>query len=122
MILDTYSRISEDPNDLRRGVTRQAADTREVVEARGATLGVEQVENDTSAFKKRKVQVTDASGYSYAGYRVIRPVWHAALQRLREGKADGLVVYDLDRLARDPRDLEDAIEVVEHYGKVIYSG
>ncbi|WP_347057274.1 recombinase family protein [Blastococcus sp. HT6-30] len=121
MILDTYSRISEDPNDQRRGVTRQAADTREVVEARGATLGVEHVENDTSAFKKRKVPVTDASGNTYMGYRVIRPVWHAALQRLREGKADGLVVYDLDRLAREPRDLEDAIEVVEHYGKTVLS-
>jgi len=122
MILDTYSRISEDPNDLRRGVTRQVADTRDAVVDRAATLGVEHVENDTSAFKKRKVQVNDASGNSYMGYRVMRPVWHAALMRLREGKADGLVVYDLDRLARDPRDLEDAIEVVEHYGKVIYSG
>jgi site-specific DNA recombinase len=121
-ILDTYSRISEDPDDTRRGVTRQAADTRDAVAARGATLGLEHVENDTSAFKKRKVKVTDASGNTYTGYRVIRPVWHAALQRLRDGKADGLVVYDLDRLARDPRDLEDAIEVVEHYGKVIYSG
>lgn len=121
MILDTYSRISDDPEDEKRGVTRQVADTRDEVEGRGATLGVEHVENDTSAFKKRKVQVTDASGNTYMGYRVIRPVWHAALMRLREGKADGLVVYDLDRLARHPRDLEDAIEVVEHYGKVIYS-
>lgn len=121
LVLDTYSRISEDPDDTLRGVTRQMADTRDVVAARGATLGVEQIENDTSAFKKRKVEVTDASGNTYTGYRVVRPVWHAALQRLREGKADGLVVYDLDRLARDPRDLEDAIEVVEHYGRVIYS-
>ena len=122
LVLDTYSRISEDPNDTLRGVNRQMADTREEVANRGATLGAEHVENDTSAFKKRKVEVTDPSGNSYTAYRVIRPVWHAALQRLREGQADGLVVYDLDRLARDPRDLEDAIEVVEHYGKVIYSG
>jgi site-specific DNA recombinase len=121
MILDTYSRISEDPDDERKGVGRQVEDTRQGVEERGAALGVEHVENDTSAWKKRKVQVTDASGNKYMGYRVIRPVWHAALMRLREGKADGLIVYDLDRLARDPRDLEDAIEVVEHYGKVIYS-
>ena len=121
LTLDTYSRISEDPDDTRRGVTRQVSDTRDAAAARGATLGVEHVENDTSAFKKRQVQVTDASGNTYAGYRVVRPVWHTALMRLREGKADGLVVYDLDRLARDPRDLEDAIEVVEHYGKVIYS-
>lgn len=121
MILDSYSRISDDPNDLRRGVSNQRADNRDAIAARGASLGVEHEENDTSAYRKRKVKVTDASGNEYWGYRVIRPVWHQALQRLREGEADGLVVYDLDRLARDPRDLEDAIEVVEHYGKTIVS-
>jgi site-specific DNA recombinase len=31
------------------------------------------------------------------------------------------MVWDLDRLARAPRDLEDAIEVVEHYGAEIRS-
>ena len=32
---------------------------------------------------------------------------------LASGEADGLLVYDLDRLARDPRDLEDLIDIVE---------
>lgn len=121
MAWDTYARISEDPNDLQRGVTRQDADTRDAVKHLGGVLGVAHIENDTSAYRKRRIQVTDASGNTYDGYRVIRPIWHQALQRLRQGATDGLMVYDLDRLARDPRDLEDAIEVVEHYGKAIVS-
>ena len=52
-------------------------------------------------------------------YRVIRPVWQAMLADLRSGVIDAAIVYDLDRLARDPRDLEDAIEVVEHYRRPI---
>ena len=121
MSWDTYARISEDPNDLQRGVKRQADDTRAAVAAAEGTVAVEHTENDTSAYRKKRVQVTDTSGNTYDGYRVIRPVWHRALQRLRTGEADALMVYDLDRLARDPRDLEDAIEVVEHYGKSIVS-
>jgi site-specific DNA recombinase len=38
---------------------------------------------------------------------------------VRDGRADTLLVVDLDRLARDPRDLEDAIELVEHYRAVV---
>lgn len=120
-LCDTYSRISDDPLDTLRGVTRQRADGAEAVAHFGGTLGVEHVENDTSAYRKRRVRVTDTSGNEYDAWRVIRPLWSEALHRLRTGLADALVVYDLDRLARDPRDLEDAIEVVEHYGKTILS-
>ncbi len=58
-------------------------------------------------------------------YRVVRPVFESALADLKRGKTpdgrrlDGLVVYDIDRLTRDSRNLEDAIEVVEHFGKPI---
>ncbi|MFJ9315790.1 recombinase family protein [Pimelobacter simplex] len=118
---DTYARISEDPNDEQRGVRRQNQDTRAHVDSLGGNVAKAHIENDSSAYRKKRVTVTDASGNQYDGFRVIRPVWHEALQRLRTDQADGLVVYDLDRLARDPRDLEDAIEVVEHYGKAIVS-
>ena len=30
-----------------------------------------------------------------------------------------MIVYDIDRLTRDPRHLEDAIETVEHYHRPI---
>ncbi|MDQ0942082.1 site-specific DNA recombinase [Streptomyces sp. V1I1] len=34
-------------------------------------------------------------------------------------RVDGLIVYDIDRLARDNRHLEDAIEVVQNFGRPI---
>lgn len=118
-----YPRISEDPNDLRTGILRQKDDIQEGVQRLGADPDSIRwyPENNTSAFKKRRIQVSDPLGNHYWGYRVIRPVWHQALHDLRQGVINALMVWDLDRLARDPRDLEDAIEVVEHYGAMIVS-
>lgn len=79
------------------------------------------VENDTSAFKKKRVTITDEHGDQRTAYRVVRPVWAQVLRDLRAGVINALLVYDLDRLARDPRDLEDAIEVVEYSGVTIVS-
>jgi DNA invertase Pin-like site-specific DNA recombinase len=117
----TYTRISEDPDDKRLGVNTQNEDTADEVAKLGGTLRKTYVENDTSAWKKRKVKVKDPTGREYDGYRVIRPLWHEALHDLRTGVIRGLMVYNLDRLARDPRDLEDAIEAVQHYGATILS-
>lgn len=118
-----YPRISEDPKDTRAGVGRQREDIAEAISKRGGDLAAIEwyVENNTSAYKKKRIEVTDPQGRSYMGYRVIRPIWHDALHDLRTGKIKGLMVWDLDRLARDPRDLEDAIEAVEHYGATIAS-
>ena len=49
---------------------------------------------------------------------MIRPKWERALPLSRTGEADTLVV-NLDRLTREPRDLEDAIELVEHYRALV---
>ncbi len=118
-----YLRISEDPHDTQRGVTRQREDAADAIGKQNGDLGTVcwYVENDTSAYKKRKVTVKDPTGREYVGYRVVRPLWHQALHDLRTGKINALAVWDLDRLARDPRDLEDAIEAVEHYGARITS-
>jgi site-specific DNA recombinase len=59
------------------------------------------------------------------GYRVLRPIFEGALRDLKRGitpegkRLDGLVVYDIDRLTRDNRHLEDAIEVVQLFGRPI---
>ena len=37
---------------------------------------------------------------------------------LADGRADGLIAYDLDRAVRDPRDLEDLIDVIEATGRI----
>jgi site-specific DNA recombinase len=81
-------------------------------------------EPDTSAWKRRKVPVIK-DGINTFEYRVVRPVYEGALEDLKRGMApngeplDGLIVYDLDRLTRDQVNLTDAIDVVEHYGKLI---
>ncbi|MCM2413535.1 recombinase family protein [Streptomyces sp. RKAG290] len=67
-------------------------------------------ENDTGAFKKRRIAKTDGS----AEWAVMRPEFHRMLGDLLSGRIDGIIFYDTDRLARQPRDLEDLIDVVEH--------
>ncbi|WP_164545065.1 recombinase family protein [Antribacter gilvus] len=118
-----YKRISDDPYDLRAGIERQEEDIRAEVVRQGSAAEriVWYSENDTSAFKKKRITVSDPLGNVYDAWRVIRPVWHQALHDLRTRKITTLVVWDLDRLARDPRDLEDAIEAVERYGARIVS-
>jgi hypothetical protein len=46
------------------------------------------------------------------------PVGH---RDLRAGRANALLAEDRDRIARDPRDLEDLIEIAEHHGAVVQS-
>lgn len=121
-----YARISEDPNDLRTGVGRQVEDIADGITKLGGTPPAPEsehlhVENDTSAYKKRRVTITDHYGETRDAWRVVRPKWAAALRALRARQITALMVYDLDRLARDPYDLEDAIEVVERYGALIVS-
>ncbi len=62
-----------------------------------------------SAFKRRKVTLPDGSTVM----RVIRPGYRGILQDLTAGVANGLLAEDLDRVLRDPRDLEDLIDVAE---------
>lgn len=115
-----YGRMSEDEEG---GIERQSEDITDiVVKGGGDPASVAwYLEPGASAFKKKRVTRTDANGNEYIAYRVIRPVWHEALHALRTGIVKVLVVWDLDRLARDPRDLEDAIEVVQYYGATILS-
>lgn len=103
------------------GRDEQAGDCRQYAERRGGAYVFTYEEPDTSAWKRRRVTLPDGR----TAYRVVRPVYEAALDDLKRGIApngerlDGLVVYDIDRLTRDNRDLEDAIEVVQHYGRPI---
>jgi site-specific DNA recombinase len=72
-------------------------------------------EPHTSAWKRKRIRLEDGTVI----YRVIRPVYKQALVDLANGKVaetgerlDGLMILDVDRLTRDNRDLEDAIDVV----------
>jgi site-specific DNA recombinase len=90
-------------------VDDQQADLRRRAAALGWGIGEVIIENDTSAFKRRTVILPDGR----KAQRVVRPGFRKALELLHSGECDGLLALDLDRTARDPRDLEDLIDVVE---------
>ncbi len=104
-----YVRISDDKAADAAGVGRQERDCRDLAERQGWTVADVYVENDTSAFKRRSVRLPDGR----TGLRVVRPAFRRLLDDLASGACDALIAYDLDRVARDPRDLEDLIDVVE---------
>jgi DNA invertase Pin-like site-specific DNA recombinase len=106
-----YKRISYDKLGLAEGVARQDEDCELLRERMGWEPFVRRYdENDTSAYRKRKVRLADGR----VAFRVIRPAFRQMLDDLEAGIIDGIVFYDMDRLARQPRDLEDLIDWVEY--------
>jgi DNA invertase Pin-like site-specific DNA recombinase len=107
-------RISDARNGDTHGVDGQVADLDVYAERIGWGIGPRGthviVENDISAFKRRKIPVP---GHDQPVLRTVRPGFRRALDMLAAGQADGLLALDLDRACRDPRDLEDLIDVVE---------
>lgn len=104
-----YVRISDDKEGAGAGVGRQIADSEALAARLGwGVLGVYD-ENDTSAFKRRRIRRPNGT----TELRVVRPKFQQVIELLDSGAADGLIAYDLDRTARDPRDLEDLIDAVE---------
>ncbi|MFL6078001.1 MAG: recombinase family protein [Mycobacteriales bacterium] len=106
---------ARESDDREEQVNNQLADLRKFVKGIGGRVAREVPENDVSSFKKKRVQLPDGT----YGYRVIRPEWESILTDLRRGTANALAVPDIDRATRDPRLLEDLIEVVEHYGAYV---
>ncbi|MBS4103002.1 recombinase family protein [Tsukamurella paurometabola] len=94
-----YARISSDPTGQSLGVQRQLEDCRSLAQSRGWDVGEEYVDNDFSAY----------SGKS-------RPAYQRMLADLRSGARDAVIVYNLDRLHRQPSELEAFVEVCESAG------
>ena len=97
MRVGLYTRISEDIVGEGLGVARQEQDCRSVAERRGWTVAGVYEDNDVSAYKTR----------------VKRPQFEHLMEDLERGFLDGLVVYDLDRFARQPLDLERSIRIFD---------
>jgi DNA invertase Pin-like site-specific DNA recombinase len=110
-----YVRISRDPYGQEKGVTRQIEDIKALAAKLGWAIVEIYIENDTSAYKKRKITLPDGS----VAYRVIRPEFARMLEDLQSGAIDGIIVYDLDRLARQPRDLEDLIDLIQAHHRPV---
>ncbi|SFD33558.1 MULTISPECIES: recombinase family protein [Streptomyces] len=104
-----------------KSTKEQERDGRRFITKRGGRCVYVYAEPDTSAWRKKRVRLPDGR----VVYRVVRPVFEGALEDLKSGQApngerlDGLIVYDIDRLTRDNRHLEDAIDVVERFRRPI---
>ncbi|OLZ64340.1 integrase [Streptomyces sp. IMTB 2501] len=92
-----YTRISRDDEGEALGVARQQADCERLADLRSWQAVKVYEDNDVSAFKRN----------------VVRDEFELMLKDLRAGLIDGIVAYDLDRLARQPRDLERLIEIFD---------
>ena len=95
-----YLRISLDSTGEGLAVERQRQECTAIVVARGWEPVGEYVDNSISA--------TDAKKH--------RPGYAALAADFAAGRFDALVCYDLDRLTRQPRQLEDWIDAAESRG------
>ncbi|MBQ0848009.1 recombinase family protein [Streptomyces sp. BH-SS-21] len=100
-----YTRISRDDEGEGLGVARQREDCERLVDLRGWSLAKIYEDNDVSAYKRN----------------VRRPEFELMLSDLASGLIDGVVSYDLDRLARQPKDLERVIDVFDSRKRLTFA-
>jgi DNA invertase Pin-like site-specific DNA recombinase len=91
-----YTRISRDPQHDELGVLRQLKECRELCAAKGWTIVDELKDDDRSAY----------SGKRRKGYE-------AALAMLSDHRATMLVAWHVDRITRQPKELEALIDLIE---------
>src|SRR5437868_1488081 len=94
-----YTRISSDRDGFALGVERQLTDCRALARDKGWTVSEEYIDNDISAY----------SGKS-------RPAYRRMLADIKAGERDAVVVYNADRLHRQPRELEEFMDVCDAAG------
>jgi len=95
-----YLRISLDATGEGLAVDRQRKECHAITDSRGWEVTREYVDNSVSASDARKN----------------RPGYDALARDFEAGAFDALVCYDLDRLTRQPRQLEDWIDAAESRG------
>jgi len=98
-----------------KGITRQKEDITALAGRLDGEVTEWYPENDTSAYKKRRIRLPNGRSV----WRVYRPEFRRMLADYEDGKIDGIIFYDIDRLARQPRDLEDLIDLVEYYKRPV---
>src|SRR5947209_3669246 len=94
-----YCRISDDRTEEALGVARQELDCRALAERRGWDVADLYIDNDLSAYRGAP-----------------RPAYSRLLDDISAKRVDAVVVYDLDRLHRHPRELEQFFEVCDAAG------
>lgn len=98
-----YLRISRDDQATGLAVERQREDCLAIIAARGWELAEEYVDNAVSASKRATK----------------RPNYDRMVADYHSGAFDAVVCYDLDRLTRQPRQLEDWIDAAQDRGLVL---
>lgn len=99
-----YARISQDRIGAGLGVDRQTQDCLKLAQALGWTVVGTHTDNDTSAY----------SGRARPGYR-------ALLADLENDRATAVLAWHTDRLHRNPRELEEYVELCERKGIVTHT-
>ncbi|MCZ4085476.1 MULTISPECIES: recombinase family protein [Streptomyces] len=100
IVVGGYARISDvgelgDGRDGEEGVTRQKDDVHDLVKGRHLTLHRMYVDNDLSAYKRR----------------VVRPDFRELVSDLETSVISGIAAYNIDRITRQPRELEQLIDI-----------
>jgi DNA invertase Pin-like site-specific DNA recombinase len=95
-----YARISLDRDGDELGVTRQEKDCRRLATDRGWRVVDVYVDNDLSASKRD----------------IARPAYERMLTDIAGGRIDAVIVWDLDRLTRQPRQLEEFVDLCDEHG------
>ncbi len=102
-----YTRISADKGlgttSEGLAVERQEASIRAVLKAKGLTVGKLYCDNSFSATDPKKP----------------RPAYIQMMQDWEAGQFQGIAAYDLDRLTRTPREIEDVIDAAEARGLLL---
>jgi site-specific DNA recombinase len=98
-----YTRISEDDGTA-LGVGRQEKDARALADRKGWDVARVYVDNDVSATRSK-----------------VRPGYQQMMQAIDRGDVDAVVVWDVDRLTRTPRELEDIIDLADRRGLALAS-
>lgn len=103
--IGAYSRISFDGEGEGLGVARQQSDEGKLADLRQWEIVDHYTDNNVSAFKTT----------------VIRPEFERMLVDLESGRIDGIIAYDLDRIARQPTDLERIVRLYEKRRGLVFA-
>jgi DNA invertase Pin-like site-specific DNA recombinase len=99
-----YCRISEDRPGTGLGVERQRQDCEKLAAAKGWQVADTYIDNDISAYSGK-----------------VRPEYRRLLTDLEQGTIRAVVVWHLDRLHRQPKELESFIDLVQAKGVLLAS-
>lgn len=94
-----YARISSDAEGRGLGVKRQLTDCEREAKRRSWDVADRFVDNDVSATRSKS-----------------RPQYVRMLEAIESGAIEAVIVWDVDRLTRTPRELEDVIDLADRYG------